>query len=761
MREFLGARQLVVVSNREPYVHRRGLAGIEVENPPGGLVAALDPVLQAAGGTWIAWGSGDADFDVTDAEGRVRVPPGAESYTLRRVRLTKDAVERFYHGYANQSLWPLFHLAVDKARFAARYWSAYQNVNRRFAAAARDAVSGDSVVWIQDYHLAMCPGYLREALPDAFLMQFWHIPWPSWDVFRICPQSAELVEGLLANDLLAFHLPRHVENFMDCAQQELGADIDRLEGIVEYAGRRTQVQAMPISIDVGMWERLAGSQDCERWVRRLRRRYGLRDRLVGVGVDRLDYTKGIPERLRAIDVLFQRYPDLRGRFVFIQKSARSRTRIRAYRDLQQHVESAIQRINAAYGTETWRPIVHMPQSLSPAGMAALYRMADICVVSSLQDGMNLVAKEYVAAQVDGHGVLVLSELAGASDESPWAVSINPFDIDGTAEALLHALRMPAADRQERMEQMRGHLRQHDIYHWVEHHFRAAGHLLAERAATRSILGDLDHLRQLVDSRERLAVLLDFDGTLAPIADRPEDAVLPPLTRALLARLARGVRCHIAVISGRSLDDLKTRVGLPDVVYVGNHGFEIAGPGWAAERKDAVEVRELIAACSARLRERLEGVRGALVEDKGLGASVHYRLVRRDQVEQVRQVVLQEVAQLPPGKVEIRRGKMVLELRPAIDWDKGRAAVWLLQQLVGKDWQSRCAVIYAGDDRTDEDAFLALGELAATIAVGPGQYPTAARYMVRGVSELTQVLQAVQSWRAPGEIAVRRVGVRPR
>jgi trehalose 6-phosphate synthase/phosphatase len=374
--------------------------------------------------------------------------------------------------------------------------------------------------------------------------------------------------------------------------------------------------------------------------------------------------------------------------------------------------------------------------------------------------MNLVAKEYVAAQVDRHGVLVLSELAGASDESPWAVTINPFDIDGTVDALAHALRMPAADRQERMQQMRGHLRQHDVYHWVEHHFRAAGHLLARRAATRSALDDLDHLRRVVDSRERLAVLLDFDGTLAPIADRPEDASLPSLTRALLARLARGPRCHVAVVSGRSLEDLKNRVGLPDVVYVGNHGFEIAGPGWAAERKDAVEVRGLIAACSSRLRHRLEGVRGALVEDKGLGASVHYRLVRRDQVEHVRQAVLQEVAQLPPGKVEIRRGKMVLELRPAIDWDKGRAAVWLLQQIVGNDWPTRCAVIYAGDDRTDEDAFLALGDAAATIAVGPGSSPTAARYMVRSILELTQVLHAVQTWRVPAAEMVRRgrVGV---
>ncbi|OFX27363.1 MAG: trehalose-phosphatase [Armatimonadetes bacterium RBG_16_67_12] len=747
MRDLLGGRQLIVVSNREPYAHRRGKQGLDVESPPGGLVAALDPVLQAVGGVWVAWGSGDADFDVTDARDCVEVPPGAPAYTLRRVRLSGHDVERFYHGYANQALWPLFHLAVDKARFVRRHWAAYRDVNRRFAGAAREMISGDAAVWIHDYHLALCPGFLRAALPDVFLMHFWHIPWPSWDVFRICPQSAELIEGLLANDLLAFHLPRHVESFLDCAQHELGADVDREEDIVEYNGRATQVRAFPISIDVGAWERVASSDACQRWMARLRHRFGLHDRFVGVGVDRLDYTKGIPERLRALERLMQRHPDMRGRFVFIEKSAPSRTRIKAYRDLQDQVEAAITRINTAYGTDDWRPIVHISRPLPPAGMAALYRMADLCLVTSLQDGMNLVAKEFIASQTDGRGVLGLSHLAGAADEMPWSVAINPYDPDSTVEAIVQALGMPPAERRERMDQMRGHLRQHDIFHWMEQHVLAAAHLLARREATRSILNDLETVRRHVESRDCLAVLVDFDGTLAPIADRPGDAVLPPLTRALLARLARRSRCHVAVISGRALHDLEERVGLRDVVYVGNHGFEISGPGWAAERKDAAEIRDLIAACSGRLRDRLRSVRGAAVEDKGLTASVHYRLVRRDQIEAVRQAVLQEVAQLPPGKVEIRRGKMVLELRPALDWDKGRAAFWLLEQVVGRDWRERCAVLYAGDDRTDEDAFLAIGDAGITVKVGSVTAPTAARYSVWDVAELTTLLQQVLAWRS--------------
>jgi trehalose 6-phosphate synthase/phosphatase len=381
-------------------------------------------------------------------------------------------------------------------------------------------------------------------------------------------------------------------------------------------------------------------------------------------------------------------------------------------------------------------------------MAALYRMADLCLVSSLQDGMNLVAKEFVASQTDARGVLVLSQLAGVSDQAPWAVTMNPFDPDGIVDALIHALRMPAAERAERMRQMRGHLGQHDIYHWMERHVRAAAHLLAGRAATRPVFEDLPAVRERIDARGTLVLLVDFDGTLAPIVNRPDEARLPSLTRSLLARIARRPRSHVVVISGRAMEDLRRRVGLPDLIYVGNHGFEIAAPGWAAERRDAAEIRSLIAVCSRRLRRYLRGIRGVLVEDKGVTASIHYRLARREHVERVRQAVLREVAQLPPGKVEVRRGKMVIELRPAIDWDKGRAALWLLEQLAGKGWPDQCAVVYAGDDRTDEDAFLALGDAAVTIKVGPGPYPTAARYSVRGVAEFSEFLQALWTWRAP-------------
>ncbi len=747
-RDLLGGRQLVVVSNREPYSHRHGKQGVVVERPEGGLVAALDPVLQAAGGIWVAWGSGDADFEVVNERDCVEVPVDTPRYTLRRVRLSRYEVEQFYHGFANQSLWPLFHLATEKARFVRRHWKAYQVANRRFADATLEVLAGDAVVWIHDYHLALCASFLRRQRPDLLLMHFWHIPWPSWDVFRICPQSADLLEGLLANDLLGFHLPRHVQNFLDCAEHELGARVDRAEGVIEHGGRYTRVQAFPISIDVAAWDQLARSRACERWMDRLRRRLRLDERAVVVGVDRLDYTKGIPERLQAIDLLLKRTPDLRGRLVFIQKAAPSRRRITAYRQLQDQVEEEIRRINAEYGSETWQPIIYIPRPLAPAGMAALYRMADACLVTSLQDGMNLVAKEFIASQVDGRGVLVLSALAGAVEEAPWSIAINPYEPESLVEALVRALSMPASERQARMAQMRAHLRQHDIHRWTGEHFRAAARLLAARSSGRWAMAEVDAIRREVTARERLVVLLDFDGTVAPLADRPDEVRLPSRIRYTLERLARLPQGLVAVISGRALADLRRQVGLDGIVYSGNHGLEIAETGRTLVREEAKQTQDLIASFSRRLRDRLRGVPGALVEDKGLTASVHYRLVPRDQVETLHRAVLETLAEVPPGRLLLNRGHMVLEIRPAVDWDKGRAVLWLLEHTIGTDWQTQTSVIYIGDDSTDEDAFLALAGNGITVRVGSNQYPTAARYFVCDVEEVAALLEDLVEWVTP-------------
>jgi trehalose 6-phosphate synthase len=716
---------------------------VKIEHPSGGVVAALDPVLQATGGTWIAWGSGDADFDVTDARGRIRVPPGGDAYTLKRIQLTEAEVDGYYYGYANQALWPLCHMALAHARFRRRPWELYQAANRRFADAILEESDAEALVWMHDYHLALAPRFIRTRRPEQFIMHFWHIPWPAWDIFRACPQRTDILEGLLASDLMVFQHPRHAEHFMECAERELGAPVDRDEGVVEHAGRVTHVDTFPISVDFATLDAQARSAECERWMSQLRKRHGLDGKIVALGVDRLDYTKGIPERLRALDRLFERFPQYRGRLVFIQKSAPSRTRIKAYRDLQRQVEREVARLNSAWGTAHWRPVIHLSRPLPPAGIAALYRLADLCHVSSLQDGMNLVAKEYVACQVDRRGVLLLSELAGAHDELPWAMPINPYDAGGTAAVIAGAAEMPLSERAERLDHLRAYVAEHDIYAWMRQHMRAAAHLLAARASTRWIRDLGDEIRARLVSRSRLALLLDFDGTLAPIVSNPEEASLPDPVRGTLERLVAIPEILVTVVSGRALDDIRRRVAIDGIVFAGNHGLEIAGPRWTWIHPQAEEARPLVAEACARLGERLGSIPGVLIENKRFTATVHYRLTPHPYVETVRRAVYEE-ADRSAGTLVVRQGKKVLELRPYAVWDKGRAVRWILERVLGGRWQE-AGIVYIGDDYTDEDAFVVLPEPAVTVRVGANPASTTARYAARDVQEVGEFLEQLAGW----------------
>ncbi len=745
LRILLGGRPLVVVSNREPYVHQHTDEGIHVERPDGGLVAALDPVMQACGGTWIAWGSGNADFEVTDAEGRVRVPPGEDSYLLRRVRLTQAEIDGFYYGYANQALWPLCHMALEHARFRRRAWTQYEAANQHFAEAVLAEAPDNAIVWVHDYHLARVPRYLRAERPDLFVMHFWHIPWPAWDFFRACPQRGELLDGLLASDLMVFQHPRHLGHFLEAAERELGATVNRDEGLVDHDGRLSRVEAFPISVDFSALDALARSAGAERWMARLRRRLGLHEgQALALAVDRLDYTKGIPERLLALERLFQEFPQWRGRLIFAQKSSPSRTQIQAYRQLQRRVEGEIERLNETFGTPDWKPVVHLPRPLPPEGLAALYRLADACVVSSLQDGMNLVAKEYVASQVEERGVLLLSELTGAHSELSWALPINPYDAFGSAAALVEGLTMPADERAERLRHLRAYVAEHDIYHWMERHLQAASRVLASRAETRWLREHLTEIGERITARAHLALVLDFDGTLAPIVRAPERAALPDRVRTALLRLVQMPHVTLAIVSGRALDDIRARVSIDGVIYAGNHGLEIASSRWRWSLPEAERLRPRVAEAVRGLHARVDAVPGAIIEDKGLTISVHFRQTPHPLVETVRVAAYEEAERR--GLV-VRPGKRVYELRPPVTWDKGSAVRWMLDRVYGPDWSSRTAVVYAGDDRTDEDAFVVLPEPAITVKVGTGMQPTAAAFAARDIAEMVQFLWALVEWSA--------------
>jgi trehalose 6-phosphate synthase/phosphatase len=473
---------LVVVSNRQPYAHERKDGGVKIDRPAGGLALALDPVMQAVGGTWIAWGHGSADRDVVDEHDRVRVPPEDPAYTLRRLWLTDEEIENYYLGYANQALWPLCHNVLEHVRFSDRHWSFYRSANRKFSDAIVEEIEGrDALVWVQDYHLALTSGYVRRRRKDVVLSQFWHIPWPAWETLRVCPQKVQLLEGLLANDLLGFHLDTFVTNFLYACVRELDAFVDWGKRSIVYQGHLTAVRAFPISIDVHHFDALARSDITRERMERIRKKYRLEGQKIGIGVDRLDYSKGILERLDALRLLFERHPELVGKLTFLQVAVPSREEIPAYQRLAEKIDHKIDELNELLGTDDWKPVIYVKTGVPQEQLVALYRLADVIVISSVQDGMNLVVKEFIATQGAEPGAVCLSEFAGAAEEVGQSIPINPFHTEGFADQLYRAIILPIGERRERMARMKSALRQHTIYTWMADFLAAAGQVRAEAA----------------------------------------------------------------------------------------------------------------------------------------------------------------------------------------------------------------------------------------------------------------------------------------
>jgi trehalose 6-phosphate synthase len=435
--------------------------------PASGLVTALDPVMRAWGGTWVAHGSGSADRQVSDSRGRVKVPPDRPSYTLRRVWLSQAEEDGYYYGLANGAIWPLCHIAYARPEFNERDWEAYRVVNGRFADTVLDEIDErPAVVFVQDYHFALLPRMIKKARPDVVVCQFWHIPWPNPEAFRVCPWGEQILDGLLGNDLLSFHIQYHCNNFLQTVERTLEARVDYERFAVVRGGHPTLVKPCPISIDPDLWAGSLGSSDWRAEAQGVRKALGLgRERII-FGVDRLDYTKGIPDRIRAFERMLTRHPEWRGRVVFVQVGAPSRDQLSRYQALSREVDEVVASVNSLHATSRWRPVVYLREQQGPAQVAAMYRAADVCVVSSLHDGMNLVAKEFIASRTDHKGVLVLSHFAGAARELQEALLVNPFAVDEFAEALHGALTMPAEEQSRRMRALRTRVTSRTVYDWA-------------------------------------------------------------------------------------------------------------------------------------------------------------------------------------------------------------------------------------------------------------------------------------------------------
>jgi trehalose 6-phosphate synthase len=469
----LNGRPLFVVSNREPYMHIHKGRKVECIVPAGGLVTALEPVLRASGGTWIANGSGDADFEGVDHKNSLRVPPDDPRYTLRRVPLTEEEENGYYFGFANEGIWPLCHIAHTRPIFRAEDWEQYEAVNRKFAEAVGEELEGveEPCVLIQDYHFALLPQMLKEMRPDARMALFWHIPWPNPEAFGICPWQRELLTGMLSADLLGFHTQFHCNNFLDTVDRTLESRIDWERFAVNKSGHTTMVKPFPISVAFP-----DAFQDVPADVvtdpAELAKQLGVKTRFLGVGVERMDYTKGVLERLNGVERFLEKYPRYQGEFTFVQLGEPSRTRIKRYEDLLAEVEQTVERINAKFRARDYRPILYVQRHHSHQEILPYYRLANVCMVTSLHDGMNLVAKEFVASRSDEDGVLILSRFTGAAQELRDALIVNPYDTDQLADSICSALEMAPEERSARMRRMREALREHNIYRW-------AGNLIEE------------------------------------------------------------------------------------------------------------------------------------------------------------------------------------------------------------------------------------------------------------------------------------------
>ena len=471
--------EVLIVSNREPYLHvRRKDNVIEIQRPASGLVTALEPVMRACSGTWIAHGAGSADRETVDKNDHVMVPPEKPSYRIRRVWLAPEEEQGYYYGFANEGLWPLCHIAHTRPIFRAPDWEHYQTVNRRFAdVVADEARTDDPIVLVQDYHFALLPRMVRERLPRATVITFWHIPWPNPEAFGICPWREEVLEGMLGSSILGFHTQFHCNNFFDTVDRFLEARVDRETFTISYGSHPTEVRRYPISIE---WPpaALAIQPPVPECRKRVRERFGLHPEVrLGIGVDRLDYTKGILERFNAIERLLELEPRWIGQFSFIQAAAPSRVSIDEYQNLDARVRQVAARINERFGRPGCLPIVLRIEHHDAAQVYEMYRAADLCYVSSLHDGMNLVAKEFVAARDDEQGVLLLSQFTGAARDLAEALIVNPYDIEQSAAAMHLALTMSPEEQRARMRSMRNLVQEFNVYRW-------AGRMLLDAARMR-------------------------------------------------------------------------------------------------------------------------------------------------------------------------------------------------------------------------------------------------------------------------------------
>jgi len=726
------SQRLILVSNRLPVTVKHERGEVSVTRSSGGLATGLRGPHEQSGGLWIGW-PGDVSR-ISEAQ-RSELDAHLEQLRCVPVHLSGVEVSRYYDGFSNAVLWPLFHYLLDRIPPHSQEWEVYRAVNEKFADAIARVWRPGDLVWIHDYQLSLVPKMLRARIHGATIGFFLHIPFPASEVLRILPWREQILEGMLGADLIGFHTFTYRSHFASSVLRILGISTpgDR----VFFDGREIRLGVFPIGVDAQTFGKLAEDPEVLAEVETIRA--DARGQRILLGIDRLDYTKGIPRRLLAFERLLEREPHWRDKVRLVQVAVPSRDKVPSYQEFRRTVHELVGRINGAFSSVDWVPIHYVHRSLSERQVAALYRAADVMLVTPLRDGMNLVAKEFVTARPDEDGVLVLSEFAGAAAEMGEALQVNPYDIDTMASAYSEALRMPEEERRVRMRSLRQRIASRDVHHWAQSFIDALGGERPTSGRLRTALSSPDELTALaarLRSADRLLLLLDYDGTLVPFARSPDLAAPDPPLRDLLGALAAkpGVRVH--VVSGRRKEPLERWLGDLPVGLHAEHGY------WSrlTPERPWIAMKDVSVAWKPEVRRLLDhataATPGALVEEKTASLAWHYRMAepelgagRAEELQHRLESILKD------GSAELLRGEKVIEVRPS-----GVSKARVVERLLGLIEAPLPTIAAMGDDRTDEDLFVALPPDAIAIAVGYRE--TIARYRVatpRAARELLERL----------------------
>jgi len=724
----LAMSRLLIVSNRLPVTIAAQEGGLRVEPSSGGLATGLGAVHATQESLWIGW---PGPTSALDEAARAELARKLAELRLEPVHLTDEEVHEYYEVFSNGLLWPLFHYLLDQVPMRAGGWDAYQRVNRKFADRVAEIWRPGDRVWVHDYQLLLVPQMLRESLPEARIGFFLHIPFPAPAVFRALPHREELLRGLLGADLVGFHTPSYLRHFAGALLRILGLEA-RIDRIVD-GDREVRIGAFPMGVDASAWVALAEREDVLARAREVRGTEGIQ---LLVGIDRLDYTKGIQRRLLAYEELLTAHPELHGRVRLVQVAVPSRGGVKAYRELRNQVDALVGRIQGRFATPTWSPVSYMHRSLAREEVVALYRAADVLLVTPIRDGMNLVAKEFVASRVDGDGVLVLSEFAGAASEMAGALLVNPYDVQATAETIRSALSLSTEARRERMLMLRRRVVSADVNWWSARFLSA---LEEETAPRRTRSSSAAEIRQFIDRASRMPhvlLLLDYDGTLVPFTPRPEDAKPDAELVDLLRDMAAQPRFQVHVVSGRPRAALEEFFGDLNVGLHSEHGLWSRDPGSEWRRAAAPELRHADRIAQI-LQEWADRTPGSFVEKKSSVLAWHWRAsdpeIGRSQASELR---LHLADLLANEAVEVIGGDHVIEVRPH-GVNKGIVALDVLKRA-----RPGSLAIAMGDDRTDEDMFSALPPQHATVSIGPRSRnvtlqlpdPAAARAFLRQLAD---------------------------